>query len=257
MVYYDAATDETVLTGDLHPSASNPYYLVVFNDKLYFSTLTEDYGRELWEYNDTTLAIVADIRPGIPDADPAYLTLFNEKLYFSANDGIRGAEIWSLAECLNVFVDTEPQIDDIPGNIDLTIQGGLPPYTISWNTGSVTEDIENLEQGTYTATVTDASGCLSVITAEVGFINHTEEIIPESRVMLYPNPNTGSFTLKIPGLKMEAVEIFDMNGRLIYQKLANENPEETDIHLRYAPSGIYWVRLRTTEGVARKRFVKE
>ena len=90
MVYYDAATGETVLTEDLNPSASNPRYLTVFNDKLYFATFTDEYGRELWEYNDTTLAIIADIRPGVPGSEPEYLTLFNDKLYFAANGRTAG-----------------------------------------------------------------------------------------------------------------------------------------------------------------------
>ena len=76
LVYYDVATNETVLTEDLNPSASNPRYMAVFNDKLYFATFTDDYGRELWEYNDTSLSIVADIRPGVPDSEPEYLDTF-------------------------------------------------------------------------------------------------------------------------------------------------------------------------------------
>ncbi len=90
---YDAALDTTYFVEDLSPSASNPRDLVVFNDLLYFSTFTEPYGRELWVFNDTALAIVSDLRPGVPGGDPLYLTLFNEKLYFSANDGLRGAEL--------------------------------------------------------------------------------------------------------------------------------------------------------------------
>lgn len=256
LVYYDAATGETVLTEDLAPSASNPRYLTVFNDKLYFATFTEDFGRELWEYNDTTVAIVADIRPGVPDSDPTYLTLFNDKLYFSANDGLRGAEIWSIAECLNIFVDTEPQIGpDGFGSIDLTITGGLPPYTISWSNGAETEDIDNLEPGIYTVTVSDASGCLSEVTAEVTFVSSTEHILPDNLITVFPNPNAGSFTLDVGNLKAESVEVFDMNGDLLYHKIVDGNQPIINIHLRYAPAGVYVVKVSTVEGIVRKRVV--
>ena len=45
------------------------------------------------------------------------------------------------------------------GAIDLTISGGVTPYSVSWSNGEMTEDIDSLEAGTYTYTVVDANGC--------------------------------------------------------------------------------------------------
>ena len=44
------------------------------------------------------------------------------------------------------------------GAIDVTISGGLAPFTYLWNTGSTTQDLSNLLQGNYTITITDAQG---------------------------------------------------------------------------------------------------
>jgi VCBS repeat-containing protein len=45
------------------------------------------------------------------------------------------------------------------GSIDVTIISGTAPYTYNWSNGATTEDLTNLSSGTYTLTVTDASGC--------------------------------------------------------------------------------------------------
>ena len=47
----------------------------------------------------------------------------------------------------------------IDGSIDLTISGGTIPYTYSWSTGSVNQDVIGLISGNYSITVTDFNGC--------------------------------------------------------------------------------------------------
>ncbi|MDC0204657.1 M12 family metallo-peptidase [Flavobacteriales bacterium] len=44
------------------------------------------------------------------------------------------------------------------GSIDLSVSGGLSPYTYIWSNGFFSEDISNLCPGTYTISVTDALG---------------------------------------------------------------------------------------------------
>jgi large repetitive protein len=59
---------------------------------------------------------------------------------------------------------------DPDGTIDLTVSGGVGPYTYSWNGGAfTTEDLTALPAGTYTVLVTDANNC-----TVTGTINLTE-----------------------------------------------------------------------------------
>jgi gliding motility-associated-like protein len=45
------------------------------------------------------------------------------------------------------------------GSVDITVNGGVTPYSYSWNNGFVSEDISNLIAGYYEVLVTDDHGC--------------------------------------------------------------------------------------------------
>ena len=48
------------------------------------------------------------------------------------------------------------------GGIEVSTYGGTLPYQFNWSSGHITEDVNNLQAGTYVLTVTDAKGCVSL-----------------------------------------------------------------------------------------------
>jgi len=53
------------------------------------------------------------------------------------------------------------------GSIDLTITGGVAPYSIAWSNGATTEDLSGLAPGSYKAVVTESGGCKDSITITI------------------------------------------------------------------------------------------
>jgi len=60
---------------------------------------------------------------------------------------------------------TQPKCHgDATGSIVLTPSGGTAPYTFIWSNGATGNTVTNLPAGTYTVTVTDATGCSRQVT---------------------------------------------------------------------------------------------
>jgi len=53
------------------------------------------------------------------------------------------------------------------GGIQLTVSGGTAPYSAQWNNGVTGLQLTNLGAGTYSATITDAGGCSTTVSATI------------------------------------------------------------------------------------------
>ncbi len=79
-------------------------------------------------------------------------------------------------------------INDNDGSIDVTVSGGSPGYTYSWDNGETTQNISNLLPGKYYVTVKDTNNCSN----DTNFIVNFPSIIDVSHTVTAINCYGGS-----------------------------------------------------------------
>jgi gliding motility-associated-like protein len=90
------------------------------------------------------------------------------------------------------------------GSINLTVNGGVAPYTYQWSNNAATQNLNSLSAGTYTVTVTDANGCTATLSRTitdpsglslgVAASNSTNCTTPNGSIVLTVNGGTAPFT---------------------------------------------------------------
>ncbi len=126
----------------------------------------------------------------------------------------------------NISCDEE---DD--GSIDLTISGGVSPYSFDWSNGSSSEDVVDLTVGNYSVTITDMNNCQSFASAEL--IQNTASFSLEldpTDVDCFGN-SSGSVSLTANG----------SFGNLNYQWTGPENYQSGSQNISNVAAGTYAV----------------
>ncbi|MCB9332119.1 MAG: gliding motility-associated C-terminal domain-containing protein [Lewinellaceae bacterium] len=101
-------------------------------------------------------------------------------------------------EPMVTFTTVQSTCDLDNGSIDVSVSGGVPPYTYLWGDGSTSQDLTNIPAGTYDLTVTGANGCTG--TANVSVTNNNPPITINGTVVANTTclpPGNGSITLNV------------------------------------------------------------
>ena len=130
------------------------------------------------------------------------------------------------------------------GEIDLSVNGGVAPYSYSWTGPSGftanSEDLTGLESGLYSVTITDANGCvLTLVDILVdSFIGLLEN--GQLTFTVYPNPSEGLFNIHFNGnaVNNAKVCVYDLTGRMVYQT-AISNMGDMTIDISNRANGTY------------------
>ena len=89
--------------------------------------------------------------------------------------------------------------DSKDGKIDLQPTGTGQAFTYNWNHGADEEDLQNLEEGTYSVIVTDEEGCEAATEVELIAPEALETTIEAKQGVSCRNPNAGAIDLSVEG----------------------------------------------------------
>lgn len=134
-------------------------------------------------------------------------------------------------------------------------QGGTPPYQFNWSNGATTETVINLNpELTYQLSITDAANC-----------THTQEVVPtisgieqplEERIMVYPNPHNGYFTLENTSAGTSlSYRIVNASGQLIRDWQVGTHIVN-QIDMTAQPRGVYLLQWKSGTQIETIRMVK-
>lgn len=115
---------------------------------------------------------------------------------------VTGSAVVNPASCgLSISIttadETAPGAND--GTAAAVASGGTSPYSFNWSNGSFNANITNLSPGTYTVTVTDATGCADSASATVNAFNCTLSVSASATAETAPGSNDGTATAAATG----------------------------------------------------------
>jgi len=130
------------------------------------------------------------------------------------------------------------------GSIELTVSGGTAPYTYLWSPLATTEDLTNLDAGTFSVTVTDANGC----TATIENITITDDCTD-------PTPCTNPVVSSIVTTEATcaaadgSAAIYMQGDPSLYNYVWTDNVSDTTVATGLT-AGIYYVTISDASNVA-------
>src|SRR5688572_21531615 len=148
------------------------------------------------------------------------------------------------------------------GSVDLTVGGGIAPFTYKW-TGpggftAITEDINGLKVGTYTVTVTDNYCGTATLTVQVDINTGFNAQAEDAFFSVYPNPvNTGAVTVvSAKPIKDASFRLMNMRGQVVMEG-QNLQGSTFSIDVSCQPRGIYFMEIDDRTSISRIKLIRE
>lgn len=189
-----------------------------------------DDGTAIVQLSGGTLPYSYSWSTGDVTAQASNLSAGNYSVDITDANGCTTTEQVSISQPAAIDISSSTQnllcYGDANGSVDITANGGILPYTFSWDNGATTEDVSNLAAGNYTLTLTDSAGC-----------NATENIIISEPLEITNNAILTNATCEEQNDGM--IENFVSGGTMPYSYVWSNG--QTSENLQYLYAGEYSV----------------
>ena len=142
-----------------------------------------------------------------------------------------------------------PAIFGTDGAIDLTVNGATGPYTYSWDNNATTQDLNNIDGGTYVVTITDSLGCTYsdsiVVNSIVGL-----DIQDLNEAQVFPNPSNGDFF--IAGPVLTSITLYNQFGQKVNAAFSTIGEGKYQVLTTQLANGSYILELQNEGAIVRK-----
>jgi len=124
------------------------------------------------------------------------------------------------------------------------------------NTSPAIADIDN--DGFYDVLIGNLRGGLSFYSTEFksGLSSDVQDEINSTKIEIYPNPVHQNLNIQVEILGPKSLEIYSATGHKIISETFTTNNRVLDLNVNQLLSGIYFIRIKTTEGILSEKFVK-
>lgn len=130
------------------------------------------------------------------------------------------------------------------GSIDFEVSGGTPPYSFDWDVEVI--NLDSLEAGEYSVTITDANGCEALFGFEIAMVNSVFDFKNNYNLKLFPNPtDQGISQVVLKGNEFYKFDILSTTGEIMKSGLL---PQNHLLKWEEARSGLYLVIIRNEAG---------
>ena len=230
----------TATAGNISPSSNNISCFGLTDGSANINTSGVSASSYLWS-NGSSSQSLSNLSAGI------YQVTVTFSNFCTATSAVTISEPSQLNSSV-IFTDPSTATSN-DGSVDLTVSGGVLPYSFIWSNGSTTEDLQNIGNGTYSVTITDANGC--IITQNVNFATSISGIDVISQFNVLPNPNNGDFIINIDLNTAQnlTIDLTDVLGRNIRNwNFSNESQLRIPVDIKEQAGGLYFVVLKTETG---------
>jgi len=112
-----------------------------------------------------------------------------------------------------------------------------------------------IQSGSYTVQITDSNGCSATSNAVNVMVTGINSLVNTEMLRVYPNPvSTGEWNLEVnKNLLGAKAEVFDADGRLIYQSEIQNQKSKIEVDL---PKGVYLFKISSGKSTITKKLIR-